>query len=117
MSVIILPEVLQYLDDLVFILFQKQYFSYLDTSIEYIDDLIEDIKNNLPAKRKRPAPEYFIRFVANLEQAANMQYAVFKKNKRTSWYVFFTTYEDEQTGDDIFLIRYISNNHMIAQHL
>ena len=46
-----------------------------------------------------------------------MEYAVFKKSKRTSWYIFFNTYEDEQTGEDIYLVRYIGNNHTIAQYL
>ena len=41
MNVIILPEVLEYLDDLVFLLFEKGYFSYLETSQYYIDDLID----------------------------------------------------------------------------
>ena len=33
MSVIILPKVLEYLDDLVFILFKKEYFGFLETAI------------------------------------------------------------------------------------
>ena len=44
-----------------------------------------------------------------------MQYASFRKNKETQWYVFFNTYR--QDGEIIYLIRYISNNHVIAQFL
>jgi len=103
--------VLEYLDEVVYILFVKQYFSYLETSICYVDDLIDDIKKNLPTKLHKPASQYFDKY------GKSMEYAVFKKSKRTSWYIFFNTYEDEQTGEDIFLVRYIGNNHTIAQYL
>ena len=33
----------------------------------------------------------------------------------TQWYVFFTQYYAE--GEIIYLVRYISNNHMIAKYL
>ena len=117
MNVIILPEVLDYLDEVVFILFEKQYFSYLETSKRYIDDLIDDIKCTLPIRQHKPAPEYFKRFIENPKQVDCFEYAVFKKNRHTSWYVFFTIYEDNETGNDIFLVRYIGNNHTVAQHL
>ena len=44
-----------------------------------------------------------------------MQYASFRKNKGTQWYVFFNTYRKD--GEIIYLIRYISNNHVIAHSL
>ncbi len=43
-----------------------------------------------------------------------MLYAVFEKNKTTQWHVSFNVYQG-QDGQFIFLIRYISNNHGIAQ--
>ena len=109
MNVIFLPKVLEYLDDLVFILFEKQYFSYLETSIRYIDDLVDDIKNTLPMKLRKPAPPYFNKY------GEGMYYAVFTKNRRTSWYAFFRIYEQESKR--IYQVRYIANNHTVAQHL
>jgi len=44
-----------------------------------------------------------------------MFYAVFKKNKRTQWYVFFNVYEAD--GQVVYLVRYMGNNHVIAQFL
>lgn len=44
-----------------------------------------------------------------------MLYASFTKNKRTTWYVFFNEYE--VAGETVYLVRYISNNHVIAHHL
>jgi hypothetical protein len=39
-----------------------------------------------------------------------------KATKTTQWYVFYTIYEDEQ-GNVSYLVRYLNNNHMIAQYL
>ena len=109
MKVIILPKALQYLDKIAFILFEKQYFSYLETSIRYVDDLIDDINANLAKKQHKPAPPYYD------EYGKKLYYAVFKKNKRTSYYVFFSKYNDN--GQIVYLICYIGNNHTEAQHL
>ena len=109
MNVIVLPEVLDYLDDLVIILYAKNYFGFLETSSNYVKELLVEIKINLPTKQRKPAPEYFNKY------GTGMEYASFKKNKRTTWYVFFETYEDN--GEIIYLVRYIANNHTIAQYL
>jgi hypothetical protein len=109
MSVIILPEVLEYLDNVAFILFEKEYFSYLDTSILYVDDLIDNIKATLPDKRHRRAPAYYAKY------GRDVHYASFKKNRRTTWYAFFTKYE--VNGKTVYLVRYIGNNHTEAHHL
>ena len=109
MSVIILPKVLEYLDDLVFILFKKEYFGFLETAINYVDELIDDIALCLPIKLHKPAPVYFNRY------GKSMEYATFRKNKNTTWYVFFETYQENE--EIFYLIRYIANNHTIAQYL
>ena len=44
-----------------------------------------------------------------------MSYAAFPKNNHTTWYVFFNVYD--VGGDTVYLVRYMSNNHVIAQHL
>lgn len=36
-------------------------------------------------------------------------------HETTQWYVFFTKYQDN--GETIYLVRYISNNHVIAKYL
>ena len=109
MNVIILPKVLEYLDTIVFILFEKEYFGFLDTSIRYVEELIDDIKINLPIKSYKPAPAYFDKY------GKGMYYASFRKNKHTQWYVFFRVYKKEKKV--IYQVRYIANNHTVAQHL
>ena len=107
-QVLFMPEVRNYFKDLVPILYEKGYFSYLERSQRYVKELINDIKKNLPVKLKRPAPEYFKKY------GKEMEYAVFTKNKLTTWYVFFDTYKENKKN--IYLVRYISNNHVIAQY-
>ena len=111
MNVILLPEVQAYFRSLVVILYEKEYFSFKDSAKKYVNELLDDILITLPTRLHKPAPEYFDKY------GKDMEYAVFKKSNRTSWYVFFTTYEDEETEEDIFLVRYIGNNHTIAQYL
>jgi len=109
MKVLAKRKVLEYIESLVPILYEKGYFSFEDAARKYVKELYDDIRTNLPICLHKPVPKYFDKY------GKNMKYAVFKKNKNTSWYVFFTKYrENEET---IYLIRYIGNNHTIAQHL
>ena len=108
MKVITLPEVRQYLQELSYVLYEKGYFNFLDTSEKYIEELFDDIKTTLPIRLHKPAPKYFDKY------GKDMEYAVFKKNKRTTWYVFFRIYQNY--GEDIYQVRYIANNHTVAQY-
>ncbi len=106
-----LPEVRLYLSDLIRILYEKEYFSFEDNAIEYVTDLVSRIEKDLPFKVKKPAPESFLRY------GESLYYSSFRKNRETIWYVFFTVHYDEENDTEIYLIRYISNNHVIAQYL
>ena len=109
MKVLFLPEVETYLFELIEILYKKEYFGFKEGAIKYVTDLESDIRSNLNTKRKRPAPPFFDRY------GKRMLYSIFPKYRATQWYVFFNVYQEN--GETIFLVRYISNNHMIAQFL
>jgi hypothetical protein len=111
MKVIALQAVIEYLNNLVFILYEKEYFGFKESARNYVDELLGDIKTNLPIKLHKPAPKYFNKY------GSNMDYAVFKvrKSKHTQWYVFFTIYKKNE--EMFYLVRYIANNHTVAQHL
>jgi len=109
MKVLAIPSVLSYIGSLVPILYEKGYFGFEDSAQRYVDELADDIFDNLPIRRHRPAPWYYDKY------GKGMYYAAFPKNKHTTWYAFFTKYEEG--GETIFLIRYIGNNHTEAQHL
>jgi hypothetical protein len=59
MSVIFSPEVEDYLFELTEILYQKEYFGFKNSAIQYIESLILEIRDHLPTCPKRIAPEYF----------------------------------------------------------
>jgi hypothetical protein len=109
MKVLALPEVVDYIESLVPALHQGGYFGFADSARKYVKDLYDDIQHSLPIRLKKPAPTYFEKY------GKNMQYASFRTSKQTLWYVFFETYEEH--GEVVYLIRYISNNHVIAKFL
>ena len=109
MNVIVIPEVLEYIESLIPLLYEKGYFIFEETAQKYVDELYDDIQVTLPTRVHKPAPKYFDKY------GKNMEYAGFKKNKHTIWYVFFTTYWEN--GEEFYLVRYIANNHTIAQYL
>jgi len=109
MKVLLLPEVREYFQELQQILYEKHYFGFEEEAQRYTDELLDEILTHLPYRVHKPAPKYFDQY------GKNMEYAMFKKNRRTSWYVFFTTYIEN--NEEIYLIRYIANNHTVAQHL
>ena len=110
MNVYTVPEVKQYLNNLITILYKKGYFGFEDTAKKYVNELLDDIISNLPVKLKRPAPKYFTD-----QYGKGLYYAVFPKNKRTQWYVFFRMYQEN--GELYYQVRHITNNHVAAQYI
>ena len=109
MKVLFAPEVRTYFKALAIVLYKKYYFSYLESSQSYVERLVKDIQLNLPSQPKKLAPRYFERY------GKELFYATFRVNKHTHRYVFFNVYQKE--NGTIFLVKYISNNHVIAQYL
>ncbi|MDR2950955.1 MAG: hypothetical protein LBV71_17345 [Prevotella sp.] len=102
-------EALGYFKELSTILYEEEYFGFEDSALRYVDTLVRDIIDKLPRKQKRIAPPYFEKY------GDKLLFSTFRRNKNTQWYVFFNLYEDEV--ELIYLVRYISNNHLIAQYL
>ena len=109
MRIILLPDVLEYLGNLSEILYEKGYFSFEEISLNYILDLYDDILTTLSLRSYKSAPTYFNKY------GKGMKYAIFTKNKRTTWYVFFTKYN--YNDEIVYLVRYITNNHTVAQYI
>lgn len=109
MKIVFLPEALEYFNELSTLLYEKGYFGFEENALKYVDELLYNIRNTLHNRVKKPAPPYFDRY------GKNMLYSSFRKNKTTEWYVFFNVYEENE--DITLVIRYISNNHVIAQYL
>ena len=108
-KIVMLPEVVDYFLELASILYDKRYLGFEETAIQYATGLFDDIRFNLPNKHKKLAPAYFERY------GKGMFYAIFKRNKNTSWYVFFNVYNNR--GEIVYFVRHVSNNHVVARHL
>ena len=109
MKVLFLPEVRLYFQELQDILFEKEYFGFEESAVQYVKDLVFDIEETLPTRVSKIAPPYFSRY------GRNLRYATFRKNRNTQWYVFFNRYQED--GEVIYVVRFISNNHVIAKYL
>ena len=109
MSVIVTADVYEFLENLLIILYEQGYFGLEENARKYVNELYDDITRTLPVRPKKPAPPYFDKY------GEGMYYATFKKNKRTSWYAFFRMYQKD--GELYYQVRYIANNHTVAQHL
>ncbi len=105
MKILYTPETENYLFDLAFLLYEKQYFSYFELAQRYVRLLIQDVETTFHLKMKRKASSYFSRY------GKDLWYVSYPRNKHTTWYFFFTCY-----ANDVYVIRYISNNH-VAGHL
>lgn len=110
-TVLLSDKALDYFNELSFTLYEKGYFEFVETSEKYVRELITDIKTKLPYKLKRPAPEYFNKY------GDKLLYAVFTKNKRTQWYVFFNIFQSSDGNNLIYLVEYITNNHVNAKRM
>ncbi|NDV68198.1 hypothetical protein [Dysgonomonas sp. 25] len=105
MNIIFHKDVEDYLSELVGILYTKEYFGFEESAIEYVDKLIDDIVTNLHKKLKKPAPKQFSKY------GKNLKYVTYRRNKNTSWYVFF------EFENNTYYVNYIANNHTVSQHL
>ena len=104
MKVFYIPEVEIYLYELIELLYTKNYFSFPDQATNYVFKLRQYIESSISTVHKRTAPDYFAKY------GKNMSYFIYKANPNTNWYIFF------QQKANIYLIRYITNNHVSAHH-
>ena len=109
MQVIVSPKVQDYLDSLVPILYEKEYFGFVDSATTYVHELLDDIKTNLPKRLHKPAPAHFDKY------GKGLYYASFRKNNQTEWYAFFSKHNEN--GEIVYFVRHVENNHTAARYL
>lgn len=88
--------------DLFHILYEQNYLSTYEYAWDYVEDILTDIEQNIETKLKKDAPTAFKHF------GHNLKYITYKRNNRTTWYIFF---EERQ---DCYFVTYITNNHVSA---
>jgi len=90
-------EVIAYLDDLVKILYKKEYFGFIKSAEEYVSQIYDSVPGNLKAKNYKISPKG----LKNL----GSKYIFYKANSRTIWYIFF------ENKDEKYIITGIINSH------
>lgn len=79
-KVFISPAVVDYLDTLVYQLYNKEYFGFLSSAEEYVISIYEAINSNIHLNNKSTTATLLY---------LGSNYIFFKPNKRTTWYIFF----------------------------
>ncbi len=97
MKVLISDEASNYLDDLIEILYKKEYFGFIENAEIYVINIYDFIYQNIDSFPSKKTPTKLENFGTN--------YIFYKSNSRTTWYVFFEQQEDN------YLITHILNNH------
>ena len=102
--VLFAPEVEQDLYRFIRILVGEDYFSAYNYAAMYVQDMVAYIQKYLPIVNAKPAPQFFSRY------GVNLQYIIYKKSPRTTWYVLF---EEHET---LYHVTYITNNHIAGKY-
>jgi hypothetical protein len=95
--IIIKESVIQYLDDLIFVLYNNEYFGFIDSSEIFIDKLINFIYENIEIFPSKKTPIQI--------QYLGTNYIFYKSTQRTTWYIFF-----EQKNKNFVITNIINNN-------
>ena len=93
-KVIISPLVIDKLESLILILFEEEYFGFMESAIDYVDSIYDFILTVPSLKKKR---------TKNIKYGE--WYCSYKANHKTTYFITFD-YEG-----DLYLIKNITNNH------
>ncbi len=93
-KIVLLPEVINRLNELINILYTKEYFGFIESSFSYVDNIYDFIYTVPTLPCKETSNQKFGKF-----------YCSYKVNRNTTWYITFDK-EDER-----YIVQYITNNH------
>ncbi|MEP6805276.1 MAG: hypothetical protein ABI892_12190 [Flavobacterium sp.] len=96
-EVVFTPSVIQYLDDLVMILYKKEYFGFIKSAEEYVSNIYTEVPERIKRSKHNKTPKSL--------QYLGLNYVFYKHNDRTTWYAFF------EKRDQNYLITGIINNY------
>lgn len=103
-KVIFKNAVLQYFDDLVYILFKEEYFGFSESAQSYTDKIVNFIISNISSFPHKKTPKSL--------QYLGSNYIFYKSNTRTTWYIFF-----EKRDQNYLITAIINNNSSEAKEL
>ncbi|WET04488.1 hypothetical protein [Flavobacterium sp. YJ01] len=96
-EVVFTPSVISYLDDLVVILYKKEYFGFIESAEEYVDAIYDAVPERIKKSLHKKTPK-------SLKHLGS-EYIFYKPNTRTTWYAFF------EKRNQNYLITGILNNY------
>ena len=96
-SIVFRVEVIDFLDNLLFILYEKNYFNYKANASEYVLKIYDFIESNIVHFPYKESPST-IKYLGS-------HYIFYTSNQRTTWFIFFEVKDKEYT------ITAIINNH------
>jgi hypothetical protein len=88
------PVVYDYLFELITVLYEEEYFGFLDSTKNYVDEIINFMYTIPLQKSKLTKNKRFGKY-----------YCKYKHNSKTSWYIVF------DVENDYFIVKFITNNH------
>lgn len=103
-EIIFTPKIILYLDDLVRILYRKEYFGFIDSAEKYVSDIYDSV----PEKLKGPIHKTTPKELKHL----GSKYIFYKANSRTVWYIFF-----ENKNEKYLITGIINSNSEEAKYL
>lgn len=96
-KIVFKEEVIDYTNELMYELYQKEYFGFYDSAVNYKDKIIDFVLENLISFPSKRTPVKI--------QHLGSNYIFYKINSYTTWFIFFEFQNDE------YLVTYITNNH------
>ncbi|MEN2488107.1 hypothetical protein AAYQ05_09955 [Flavobacterium sp. B11] len=96
-EVIFTPLVISYLDNLVLVLYRKEYFGFIESAEEYVDGIYDAVPEKIRKSPHKKTPKSL--------QYLGLNYIFYKPNARTTWYIFF------EKSNQNYLITGILNNY------
>lgn len=96
-KIIFTDEASSYLDDLVEILYRREYFGFIESAEIYVLDIYYFVRDNIQNFPFKKSPSEL--------QNLGTNYIFYKTKSRTMWYIFFEKFNND------YLITYIINNH------
>ena len=96
-DIVFTPQVIDFLDDLVRVLYKKEYFGFMKSAEEYVSKIYDAVPESIKLPTHRLTPK-------NLKYLGS-NYIFYKFNNRTTWYIFF------EKRNQNYLITGIINNH------
>ncbi len=86
MTIIYTNDFIKYLDSLVYILYKKEYFGFIESADVYIDKIYEFIEESIETFPPKKTPKELKNFGQN--------YIFYKSTQRTTWYIFFEKFNN-----------------------